>query len=218
MSTEWIFRLLLAALCGIAIGTERSLRRKEAGVRTHAVFCLAGALFMILSKYAFLDLGGALQADPTMIACQVVMGFNFLSAGIIFRNQSQFASGLTTAAGRWMTVAIGMALGAGMKVLGLLAALLLISLQLWIHRFNIGGMAYPTQELRLTAVNTPAVWDAFSHFQRKHKLEIIEARYRREKENNTVTLILQTRSPKSISPEEALKFYDKNEEVLDISI
>lgn len=211
-------RLLLATVCGLVIGIERSFRRKEAGVRTHALFALSSALYMILSKYAFFDLAGDLHADPTMIACQIVMGFNFLAAGIIFRNQAQFASGLTTAAGLWATVAIGMACGAGMDGLGILATGLLIGLQLWIHRFNIGGTAYPIQEIRLTAHNTPAVWTAFGIWQRKHKLEILSAHYRRDQKANTVTMILQTRSPKAITMEEALRFYDKNDEVLDISV
>ena len=218
MNLGFLPRLLLAAARGLCSGVERSLRRKEAGVRTHAIFCVASALFMVLSKYAFLDLWGDLHADPTMIACQIVMGFNFLAAGMIFRSHTPLASGIHTAAGLWATVAIGLACGAGMEGLAVLATLLLIALQVWIYRFNIGHSAYPVQELRLTARNTPALWAAFGLWQRKHKLEILAAHYRREQSNNTVTLVLQTRSPKAISMEEVLRFYDKNDEVLEISI
>lgn len=218
MNLIYLPRLALAAGLGVLIGLERSFRRKEAGVRTHALFSLASALFMVLSKYAFFDLAGALDADPTMIACQIVMGFNFLAAGLIFRTQTPVASGIHTAAGLWATVAIGMACGAGMKGLAILATLILIALQIWIYRFNIGRSAYPVQELRLTARNTSAIWKSFSLWRHKHKLEILAAHYRRDEKTNTVTMTLQTRSPKAITMEEALRFYDKNEEVLEISV
>lgn len=215
LTIEYGSRLLLAAALGLLIGIERSFRRKEAGVRTHCIFCLASALFMILSKYGFGDMREG--ADPTMIACQIVMGFNFLAAGLIFRDRNQWASGLTTAAGLWATVAIGMACGAGMKVLASGTALLLIALQIWIHRYNIGA-AYPTQEIRLTVVNTPAVWAVLAHRQRKHQLKILDARYRWEREGNTVSMILQTRSPKAITAEEAFELFDRNKDILEISL
>ncbi len=216
LTIEYGSRLLLAAALGLLIGIERSFRRKEAGVRTHCIFCLASALFMILSKYGFWDMSTG--ADPTMIACQIVMGFNFLAAGLIFRDRNQLASGLTTAAGLWATVAIGMACGAGMKTLASGTALLLIALQIWIHRYNIGGAAYPTQEIRLTVVNTPAVWAVLAHRQRKHKIKILEARYRWERKGNTVSMILQTRSPKAVTAEDAFALFDRNEDILEISL
>ena len=213
---EYGSRLLLAAALGLLIGIERSFRRKEAGVRTHTLFCLASALFMILSKYGFSDMASG--ADPTMIACQIVMGFNFLAAGLIFRDRNRLASGLTTAAGLWATVAVGLACGAGMKTLAAGTAALLIVLQIWIHRYNIGSAAYPTQEIRLTVVNTPAVWAILAHRQRKYKIKVLEARYRWEREGNTVSLILQTRSPRAITAEDAFDLFDRNEDILELSI
>lgn len=213
---EYISRLLLACFLGLLIGVERSFRRKEAGVRTHALFCLGSALFMILSKYGFVDC--AHGADPTMIACQIVMGFNFLAAGVIFRDRNQLASGLTTAAGLWATIAVGMACGAGMKTVAAGTAALLIGLQYWIHRYNIAGAGYPAQEIRITFKNTPAVWSILSHRRRKHRIKILEARYRWEKEGNLVYAVLQTRSPKAITAKEAFELYDRNEEILEISV
>lgn len=116
---EFFIRIVLAAILGALVGLERSKRQKEAGVRTHCIIACTSALFMILSKYAFVDLvgvNGLRGADPARIAAQVVSGISFLGAGVIFKNGNSIR-GLTTAAGMWGTAAVGMAIGAG-HVLG----------------------------------------------------------------------------------------------------
>ena len=98
---EFLIRLLLSAALGALVGLERSKRRKEAGIRTHCIIACTSALFMIVSKYAFLDcvtLDGLRGADPARIAAQVVSGISFLGAGVIFKNGNSIR-GLTTAAG-----------------------------------------------------------------------------------------------------------------------
>ena len=86
---DFFIRLIVACLCGICIGLERTRRLKEAGVRTHIIVCCASALFMIVSKYGFADLvsvlgvayDGTRGADPSRVAAQVVSGISFLGAG-----------------------------------------------------------------------------------------------------------------------------------------
>lgn len=100
---EFFIRIVLAAILGALVGLERSKRQKEAGVRTHCIIACTSALFMILSKYAFVDLvgvDGLRGADPARIAAQVVSGISFLGAGVIFKNGNSIR-GLTTAAGMW---------------------------------------------------------------------------------------------------------------------
>ena len=95
---EFLIRLLLSAALGALVGLERSKRRKEAGIRTHCIIACTSALFMIVSKYAFLDcvtLDGLRGADPARIAAQVVSGISFLGAGVIFKNGNSIR-GLTT--------------------------------------------------------------------------------------------------------------------------
>ena len=124
---EFLIRLLLSAGLGALVGLERSKRQKEAGVRTHCIIACTSALFMILSKYSFIDvttIDGLRGADPARIAAQVVSGISFLGAGVIFKNGNSIR-GLTTAAGMWGTSAIGMAVGAGMYWLGLIEAAVL---------------------------------------------------------------------------------------------
>ena len=135
----WIARLFIAAICGLAIGVERTARSKEAGMRTHAIVCFAAALMMMVSKYAFTDMTGALDetgvrgADSARIAAQVVSGIGFLGAGIIFYKRD-LLHGLTTAAGVWATAGIGLAIGAGMVIIGVVATILLIAMQLILHK------------------------------------------------------------------------------------
>ena len=109
-------RLALAAVLGGAIGFERELREREAGLRTHLLVALGSALFTIVSAYgfhAFLSSGASVvRADPTRIAAQIVTGIGFLGAGAILR-QGVNVRGLTTAASLWVTAAIGVAVGLG---------------------------------------------------------------------------------------------------------
>lgn len=132
----FIIRILIALLLGFAIGFERKLRFKEAGIRTHAMVAVGAALFMILSKYAFIDQineeGGVRGADSARIAAQVVSGVGFLGAGMIMYRK-QAVHGLTTAAGIWATAAVGMAIGAGMLIIGVFATALIILLQCIMH-------------------------------------------------------------------------------------
>ena len=110
---ELLLRLALAAGLGGAIGLERELREREAGLRTHTLVSLGAALFTIAGAYGFRDFHNSF--DPTRIAAQIVTGIGFLGAGAIIR-QGLSVRGLTTAATLWVVAAIGLATGAGLLV------------------------------------------------------------------------------------------------------
>ncbi len=102
MTAEFIIRLILAAIACGAIGMERQMRGKGAGLRTHVLIGMGSALFMIVSKYGFADVLSLdhVGLDPSRIAAQVVTGVGFIGAGnILVRNQN--IVGLTTAADIW---------------------------------------------------------------------------------------------------------------------
>lgn len=136
---EYIFRVLLAGICGIAVGWERKNRSKEAGVRTHFVVACGAAVIMIISKYAFFDVikTGALQGadvrlDPSRVASTIASGIGFLGAGMIFVHRNTI-TGLTTAAGIWTISGVGMAIGAGMYIFGISVTVLILLAQLLLH-------------------------------------------------------------------------------------
>ncbi|WP_410015726.1 MgtC/SapB family protein [Sodalis sp. C49] len=126
MDTELLLRIALAGGLGALIGVERQLRAKEAGLRTHILVCIGSAMFMIVSKYGFADLladSHNITLDPSRISAQVVSGIGFLGAGTIMLNK-QFVRGLTTAAGLWVTAAIGLIVGSGMYAIGIFGTLM----------------------------------------------------------------------------------------------
>lgn len=131
MTGEYILSIVVAALLGGAIGLEREYRSKEAGFRTHFLVGLGSGLLIVLSMHGFDEFLGiqGIQRDPSRIAAQVVSGMGFIGAGcIIF--QKNAVKGLTTAAGLWVTSAIGMTAGAGMYLLAIVAtALVLLCLE-----------------------------------------------------------------------------------------
>jgi putative Mg2+ transporter-C (MgtC) family protein len=117
--------LLLAFALASAIGLERQLRGKSAGLRTQAIVGTSSALILLVSKYGFSDVlvNGNVILDPSRVAAQIVSGIGFLGAGLILTRRGTVL-GLTTAAAVWETAAIGMAAGAGLPLLALIVTAL----------------------------------------------------------------------------------------------
>jgi len=113
---EVLLRVVLAGVLGGAIGAEREIREREAGLRTHMLVAVGAALFTLVSAYGWGDFHFSQKSgvtyDPTRIAAQIVTGIGFLGAGAIIR-QGLAVRGLTTAASLWVVAAIGLAAGAG---------------------------------------------------------------------------------------------------------
>ena len=127
---EYILRIAISVLLGFAIGMERKMRFKEVGIRTHAIVAAGACLFMLISKYGFEDLDG--RFDGARVVAQVVSGIGFIGAGMIMHRKLAI-HGLTTAAGVWITAGIGMAIGAGMYILGASATVIIIGAQCIMH-------------------------------------------------------------------------------------
>ena len=103
-------KLALAMICGGAIGVERELNRKPAGLRTNVLICFGAALYMIVSRHIS---GGAAYTDPARLAAQVVAGIGFLGAGVILQARGSI-TGLTTAATIFVVGAVGISIGEGL--------------------------------------------------------------------------------------------------------
>jgi len=110
--------LTLAFVLSALVGLEREMRQKSAGLRTYTLVGVSAALFMLISKYGFIDVlsNGRVVVDPSRVAAQIVSGIGFIGGGVIFMRRD-VVRGLTTAASVWLTAALGMACGAGLPVL-----------------------------------------------------------------------------------------------------
>lgn len=135
---ELIQRLLLAAALGAALGIERELRQKSAGLRTNILIAVGSALFTVMS----IELSSGRGTDPARIAAQIVTGIGFLGAGAIMRTDAG-VQGLTTAATVWVNAAVGVAAGGGRYHLALIATgvtlsvlLVLVPIERLIERFS----------------------------------------------------------------------------------
>lgn len=224
MTFELVLRIVVACLCGAAVGIERSKRFKEAGIRTHCVVACAAAVFMILSKYCFADLSldsmgtvfaGDRGADPARIAAQVVSGLGFLGAGVIFKTGNSI-KGLTTAAGLWATAAIGMAIGSGMYSIGIFTTLILVVLQIFTHRFTVGNDAYYTSKLVIVAKSPEGFQDLLTR-QFGSKMQISDSSITRN-ENDTITYRLMIRTPKSLEFSQIHALLEEKEHILSVSV
>ena len=122
-----LFDLLLSILLGFAIGFERKLRFKEAGIRTHTIVCAGSALMMLISMHAFGE-----SADKARVAAQIVTGVGFLGAGMIVYRKNE-VRGLTTAAGVWATAGVGMACGGRLYIVAIGATIVIILAQCLFH-------------------------------------------------------------------------------------
>jgi putative Mg2+ transporter-C (MgtC) family protein len=123
-----MFHILLATFLGAAIGLERELSGKSAGLRTNLLICLGAAIFTIISKR--MD-GG--NESATRIAAQIVTGVGFLGAGALIQDR-RGVHGLTTAATIWLVASIGMACGAGFVALAVTSTIIAIIALTGLHR------------------------------------------------------------------------------------
>lgn len=174
---EFLMRLLLAAVCGACIGYERKNKNKGAGVRTHSILALGSALMMIISKYGFMD---SASFDASRVAASVVSGIGFIGAGIIFMRDDNL-HGVTTSAGIWSTSGIGMAIGAGMYVVGVFATVLIIGLQLiFHHHFFLTHERHIMQTIVIELENNDQELENLESLPKKHSAHITSIKKRGE--------------------------------------
>lgn len=134
------FQLFLAFVLGAFLGFEREWRRKAAGLRTYSLVALGACLFTVISLYGFHGANGT-SLDPSRIASQVVVGIGFIGAGVIF-SKGDVVRGLTTAAGLWLSAAIGVAVGVKMFAVAVFATALgvfILSVLRWSETILHGG-------------------------------------------------------------------------------
>lgn len=117
--TRLVVRLLVAAFLGGLLGYERERAGKSAGIRTHMLVSLGAALFVLIPQQS-----GVSPGELTRVVQGVVTGIGFLGAGTILKDERGMIRGLTTAAGIWLTAAIGVAAGTGREASAILSTAL----------------------------------------------------------------------------------------------
>jgi len=214
---EFLIRIVFAAFLGMLIGIERAKRLKEAGIRTHCIVAMTSAVFMIVSKYAFLDLAaveGVRGADPARIAAQVVSGISFLGAGIIFKHGKNTVKGLTTAAGIWATAAVGMASGAGLYWVAVAESALLLILQTFLHKHQTGSDMLTEQEVSIVLSTEDR--DDFNRLIDMHECLIDKSKI--EKNADLIRMVLYVRAKTPVTYEETIDFIHDHPSVTEFNV
>ena len=141
---DFLIRLSVAVAMGFALGLERELTNKYAGLRTHILVCLGACVFTLLSIYGFPTFAPGDNVvveqatgvrDTARIAAQIVTGIGFIGAGTVLRN-GPMVFGLTTAATLWIAASIGMACGAGMYDVAVISTVLSVGVLTIIRVFE----------------------------------------------------------------------------------
>lgn len=194
----YILRLVVASICGVVIGFERTNRAKEAGLRTHCIVACASCLIMLVSIYGFMDIEG-INRDPARIAAQIVSGIGFLGAGMVFVKH-QMVSGLTTAAGIWATAGIGMAIGCGMYVVGIAGTLLILLAQTVLHFHNKFTAKPKSKILTVKSIeNSDIIMERFAEY----KIAVFNTNI--VKKNGMFTYVFYIEIPSNANEEEFLR-------------
>lgn len=212
----YLLGLITAVVCGALIGVERTFRQKEAGIRTHIIVALGSALIMIVSKYGFFDIVGLanhVNLDGSRLAAQVVTGISFLGAGIIVFKGT--VKGLTTAAGVWTTAGIGLAAGAGMYGIAVYATIILLVVQIVIHKI------LPVENTSTTAVSMklkddPEAIETITGLFKENGYILISSSV--DKKDSKYVCLFTIRAKSHINPDDISKLFTGNDYVLSFSI
>ncbi len=205
----YILRMIVACACGVMIGLQLRNRSKEAGVRTHCVVACASALMMIISKYGFADTvigeNGVRGADGARIAAQVVSGIGFLGAGMIFVHRNMI-TGLTTAAGIWATSGVGLAIGAGMYVVGITATMIIIAAQILLHKNFRWLKNSKSKRLVIKNVNIKGYQAYMTSLLAENGVVVHDVYIEKNEDSNSYTFIIEL--PQNVSEEQITDLVD----------
>ncbi|MBS6475816.1 MAG: MgtC/SapB family protein [Clostridiales bacterium] len=206
----YALRIILAGICGGIIGVERTLRQKDAGFRTHIIVAMGSALMMIISKYGFYDVvtQEGISLDASRIAANIITGISFLGAGMIFVKGLSI-KGLTTAAGIWVTSAVGMAVGAGMYAVGFVSVAVLLLVQIIFHKFLIGFDKVLANDnvtpCFLQIENTPESVAQMKSFFKENKIHICDSAVKATADNTLLTIHLNVQFDNRINIDEVFE-------------
>lgn len=222
---ELLLRIFVAGICGAFIGYERKSRLKEAGIRTHFIVALASALMMVISKYGFFDLfsmvqpGQDVRLDPSRVASTIITGVGFLGAGAIFIRKNTI-NGLTTAAGIWATAGVGMAVGAGFYFIGIVSSLIMVFVQIFLHKNNWFTRKIPASETVKIVIDNSGgagLMEVNEILARKH-VELLNIKTETIDGGKQLSVEMHIKVPSGANPIEIANIFAKSEKIKSIDV
>ena len=179
---------------------------------------MGAALMVIISKYGFLDIVflDSVQVDVSRVASNIITGISFLGAGMIFVKGISI-KGLTTAAGIWVTAAVGMAMGAGLYIVSLVSVILLLLVQIVFHKFLIGFDKVLANDnivpCFVQITNTPAAVKDFKAFLKANGVQVFDSVTEVSSDNEKLTIRLNVQFEKDVDIDDVFERYLKKEGV-----
>ena len=197
LTANTLARLAISCLLGGAIGLERDMHGRAAGLRTNMLVSLGSALFMLISETVALlysaNLAGAtgLRVDPSRIAAQIITGIGFLGAGAIIKEGIN-VRGLTTSACLWLSAGIGMACGAGLFELAVVVTLIGLFTLVVLNRLE---RLYPRDSYRTLEIVVPNQTDLSRVIDtiKRENLKILHLDYERDYQKDQMVVVFNIR-------------------------
>lgn len=197
-----LLRLLLAVLCGGAVGLERERKGRPAGFRTHILVCVGATLCMMTNQYLLQYIG---QTDTARLGAGVLTGISFLGAGTIMVTGQRQVKGLTTAAGLWTSAAMGLAIGVGFYEAAIIACLVVFIVERVLRDVGHHHERIKRMECYVELRDTHAVGELLAllreHNWRAEDVDIIKPE---TAEKPTVIAFATLHSSEPVNPEEVL--------------
>lgn len=207
-------RMLLALICGGAIGLEREFKRRPAGFRTHILICLGAAMTTLTSQYLFLVM--KYPTDIARLGAQVIAGIGFIGAGTIIVTKRQRVKGLTTAAGLWTSAIVGLTLGGGFYEAAILATVLILLAELLFSRLEYHILSTSPEINLYLEYSNHEVLDRLLKLLKRRNVSIVGMELTRsvESEEKNSCVIFSLRLNKKLSPTEIIEEINRCEGVL----
>lgn len=162
-----LIRILFSIILGSAIGLERELTNKAAGLRTQIMVCLGACIFTILSIYGFSTAVTMYPiGDPSRVAAQIITGIGFIGAGTVLR-QGLTVTGLTTASTLWIVAAIGMACGCGKISIAVVSTVLAVAILVLIRIVELKIMPRNLKHLRKVKISFVCKYDEYDEIYKR---------------------------------------------------
>lgn len=207
-----LVRMVVAVLCGGAIGVEREHKRRPAGFRTHILICLGAAMTTMTSQFLYLHMG--LYTDIARLGAQVIAGIGFIGAGTIIVTKRRQVKGLTTAAGLWTCAIIGLAIGAGYYEAGVIATVLILFAEVFFSRFEYWVIVNSRNLNIYVEYESNESLDSVIRYLKQNRVILLDLEITRSGNNSCA--ILQLQLPKKVSHDKMMTAINATEGILNV--